>query len=227
MENHELTSLGGIDPRNLNRADYANSLAAEAERIGLYTEQDLERIRGDMMNALAEVIGYATDGESSSVKTDTARKLAKSLLYNIDTCLLAEPTPESAAVMLKERRMNELYAKGYLINRKLLDDAKHLWGRVRYTRLKNGGEAYDKTIDTYFRNYLRDYDPRTSAQDKIYLSLPTYGIRGAFHIDGAVEVLKKLLAINEGQKSDVVMEGSQPISPYYAKREEPDSSSQS
>ncbi len=208
----ELISPHSLDSANLNRADYANSLAAEALRVGLFSEADVTRIQGDMMNVLAEVIGYATGGESASVRTDSARQYAKSLLYNIDTCLLTFPTPEAAAEALRERRMSELYGKGYVINKKHWEDAKHLWTKVRYTRLKNADETYDKTLDRYFRNYLAAYDPRTSAHDKIYLSLPKYGIRGAFRIDGAVEVLKKLLALNEGREADaVVIEGSQPI----------------
>ena len=106
MTELELVASGGIDPRNLNRSDYANSLAAEALRVGLLTEDDMARIRGDMMNALAEVIGYATAGKSSSVLTSTAEKLAQSLLFNISTCLLAEPTPEKAAALLRDRSLD-------------------------------------------------------------------------------------------------------------------------
>ncbi|MBR4204524.1 MAG: hypothetical protein IKQ92_03515 [Clostridia bacterium] len=223
MTELELVASGGIDPRNLNRSDYANSLAAEALRVGLLTEDDMARIRGDMMNALAEVIGYATAGKSSSVLTSTAEKLAQSLLFNISTCLLAEPTPEKAAALLRDRRMSELYAKGYQINKKRHDEAKRLWARVRYTRLEHGGAEYDKTIDVYFRRYLSSYDARTGAHDKIYLSLPAYGIRGAFHIDGAVRVLEKLAAINAGKRDEGVIEGSQPIPAFYEERKEPNS----
>ena len=212
MNPTDLIAPHALGPENLDRADYANSLAAEALRVGLYSESDITRIQSDMMNALAEVIGYATGGESSSVKTDSARKFAKSLLYNIDTYLLSLPTPDAAAAELRERRMSELYGKGYVLNKKRYEDAKHLWAKVRYSRLKDADEAYNKTLDRYFRNYLAAYDPRTSAHDKIYLSMPKQGIRGAFHIDGAVEVLKKLLALNEGRPADaVVIEGSQPI----------------
>ena len=210
---------GGLRRENLTRADYTNSLVTEAMRAGLLTEEETERIRGDLMNALAEIISLATNGESDSVKTDSARQYVKSLLYNIDTYLLAAGSPEEALRLLKERRMSELYGYGYRINCKNWEDAKHLWPRVRYTRLKNADESYNKALDTQFRNYLASYDPRTGAHDRIYLSLPRYGIRGAFHIDGAVEVLKKLLALNEGKTPDaVVIEGSQPISGLYGSK---------
>lgn len=226
MENNALsmtTGGGGIRRENLDRRDYANTLAAEAIRAGVMSEDDLGRIRTDMMHALAEIIGLATGGESSSVKTDSARQYMKSLLYNIDTYLFSLGSPEEAAELLRTRRMTELYGKGYQINKKHWEDARHLWGRVRYTRLRDADESYNKTVDVYFRNYLSTYDPRTSAHDKIYLSMPRYGIRGAFHIDGAAEVLKKLLALNEGKPSDVVIDGSQKIAGFYRAGEEPNS----
>jgi hypothetical protein len=104
---------------------------------------------------------------------------------------------------MKEKPMKELYAEGYAINRKKWEEAKRLWGRVRYTRLRDGGEDYDKAIDKNIRIYLRDYDPRLSAHDKLYLTLPKFGIRGAFHIGGAVAVLNRLLEANTGRTGTV------------------------
>ena len=227
MTEYGLISEHSLRRENLNPADYTQTLTAEALRAGIFTEDDVERIRGDLMNVLAEVIGYATRGESSSVRTDAARQYGKSLLYNIDTYLLTLPSPEEAAQALKERRMSELHGKGYLVNKKHWEDAKHLWGRVRYTRLKTADEAYNKTLDVYFRNYLTAYDPRISAHDKIYLSLPKYGIRGAFHIDSAVKVLEKLLTIHSGGASDVVIPGSQPIGVVFHRKSEQQSSAPS
>ena len=74
---------------------------------------------------------------------------------------------------------------------------------MRYTRLRDGGEDYDKAIDKNIRIYLRDYDPRLSAHDKLYLTLPKFGIRGAFHIGGAVAVLNRLLEANTGRTGAV------------------------
>ena len=205
MADNSLALYKSFDPSHINRADYTNSLAAEAHRSGVFTDADLDRIRGDLMTCLAEVIGYYTKGESSSVKADTARKLSLSLLYNIDTYLLSLGDDRVALQTLAERRMSELYGKGYLINSKLFETAKVLYGKVRFTRLKDGGAAYDRTLDKYFYNYLRDYDPRFSAHDKIFLTLRKFGVDGAFHIDEAVGALETLLKINGGRQSDVIV----------------------
>ena len=204
-ERNALVASGTIDSTKVKHSDYTDSLAREAHRVGIFSDADVERIRADLLSALAEVIGYYTKGESSSVKAETARKLSLSMLYNIDTYLLSLGSDTEAARVLGERKMSELYGKGYLINKKLYEDAKFLYGKVRFTRLKNGGAEYDKTLDRYFYYYLTTYDPRFTAQDKIFLSLRKYGIDGAFHIDGALDALKKLYELNKGRQSDVIV----------------------
>ena len=199
MSEHELAPVSRIDPGKLDRNHYTDSLAAEAERAGILSEADTARIRGDLLGVLGDVIGYSSEGRSSSVTTDHARQMADSILYNIGTVLRSAPTPDDGARMLRDTPVRDLYARGYQINREKWEEAKRLWGRVRNTRLRDGGEDYDRAIERNIRIYLKDYDPRLSAHDKLYLSLPKYGIRGAFHIGGTVNVLKKLIDINTGK----------------------------
>lgn len=205
MADNALSFGKQLDIARISREDYLNSLTAEAYRTGIFSDADVERIRNDLLVCLTDVIGYYTKGESSSVKAETARKLSLSMLYNIDTYLRSLGSDTEALKTVSERRMTELYGKGYLINKKLLDDAKFLYGKVRFTRLKDGGAEYDKTLDRYFYYYLTTYDARFTAQDKIFLSLRKYGVDGAFHIDGALESLRKLYEVNKGRQSDVVI----------------------
>ena len=201
----DILSFSALCDENITRKDYSASLTEEALRVGLWTEDDVTSLRAELMNALADVIGYYTENQSSSVKTETARKLSLSMMYNIDTYLLSLGNHELALATLKERRAIESYGKGFLINKKHYENAKHLYGKARFTRLNNAGEAYERTIDKHFRYYLTDYNPMFSAQDKVYITLRKFGINGAFHIDEAVTVLEKLLQINEGTTADVVL----------------------
>lgn len=201
----DIVSYSGLDAKNIDRENYTNTLAVEAVRVGLMSESDLDRIRHDLMIALAEVIGYYTKNESSSIKSETANELTNSMLYNIDTYLLSFGDDKKALETLLDRRMSELYGKGYLINSKYYEEAKILFGKARVSRLNNGSEEYNKTLDKYFRYYLTNYSPKFSAHDKIYLSLREYGLSGAYHIGEAVAVLKKIIEINHGTKADVVI----------------------
>lgn len=202
MNENGIISKNSLDPANINSDDYTNTLAAEALRVGLLSEADVDRIRNDLLSALAEVIGYYTKNESSSLRMNAAQQLSKSLMYNIDTYLLSLGNTAHALETIRERRMSELYGKGYLINQKRHKEAIALYGKARYSRLKNACEEYNKTLDKYFKNYLAAYDPKFSAHDKIYLSLTEYGLDGAYHIDGAIGVLRKIIEINSGERAD-------------------------
>lgn len=205
MNENGIVSYNGLNPENIDKSDFTNSLALEAVRAGIFTESDLDRIRTDLMNSLAEIIGLYTENQSSSLKADTARDLTESMMYNIDTYLLSLGDLAQALEQLRSRKTYELYGKGYLINKKHFETAKHLYGTARYSRLKNASEAYNKTLDKYFRYYLTHYDPRFFAHTKVYLTLIEYGISGSYHINEAVEVLKKLITINRGRQSDVTI----------------------
>ena len=102
--------------------------------------------------------------------------------------------------------MSELYGKGYAINSEYYKQAKILFGRARFSRLKNGSAEYNKTLDKYFRYYLMNYSPKFTAHNKIYLSLSEYDLSGVYHINEAVEVLKKICEINRGPKADVIID---------------------
>ncbi len=202
----QITSYTGIDNRNVDPRNYTNTLAAEAFRVGLLSEDSLNILRGQLMEGLAEIIKLYTKDESSSVKADTAKELAASMLYNVDTYLLTLGDHGKALETLTERKAYELYGKGYAINKKLYETAKHLYGSARYNRIKNASEAYNKTLDQYFRYYLTNYDPRFNAHMKIYLTLNEYGINGAYYVDETVDVLNKLIAISRGNPSDVTVD---------------------
>ena len=130
----------------------------------------------------------------------------------MDTYLLSLGNHEEALKLLIDRKMGELYGKGYLINKKLFDEARQLYAKVRFTRLREADEEYNKTLDQYFKYYLTKYNPKFTADLKIYLSLKKYDLFGNYHIDEAVEVLKKLLIINSGSKSDYILNGEEAVS---------------
>lgn len=203
MTDLQLTNQSAFQPENLRRSDYTNTLAAEAARIGLYTEDDILAIQTGLMNTLAVVIGYATKNESTSVRLDKANEYLGCVLYNCDTYLLTLADPFQAAEQLKSIPMEELYNRGFAINRDHFREAKRLLTNVRYTRLHDGSKTYNRAVDILLPHYLGSYDPRFNAQDQLYMSIPSLGIRGPFHMDETVAMLEKLLEIQKGRKSDL------------------------
>lgn len=203
--NH-LIAHDSLNPDNISLLDYTNTLAAEAFRIGLFDEADIARIQAGLMETLAEVIGYYSGSKSTSIQTDKAKVFGQSILFNVDAHLLSLGDHHAAIEELRNKKLNELYGRGYLINSRRFEQAKVLYARVRYTRLKDGSSEYNKTLDVKLKNYFADYDPRFTAHSKAYITLGEYGIRGAFRIDQMAEVLTKLIELGTGRKADVVVE---------------------
>ncbi len=205
MTEFDLVSYRELKSENIDRKHYTSSLLDEAKRVGLITEEDAASVQTKMMEQLAEVINLYTLGESSSLKIDTAKCLMESMVFNIDTYLLTLGDDKKALSLLIETKYGDLYGRGYLINKKLFEEAKILYAKARLNRLKTDDEEYNKTLDKYFKFYLATYDPRFRAHDKIYLSMRQFGIRGAFRIGGAVRVLRKIIEINDGRQADVIL----------------------
>ena len=203
MTDLQLTNQSAFLPENLRRSDYTNTLAAEAARIGLYTEDDILAIQTGLMNTLAVVIGYASKNESTSVRLDKANDYLACILYNCDTYLLTLSDPIKAAEHLKSLPIEEMYNRGFAINRDLFREAKRLFANVRYTRLHDGSKTYNRALDVLLPHYLGAYDPRFNAQEKLFMSIPSLGIRGPFHMDETVSMLTRLLEIQKGRLSDV------------------------
>lgn len=202
-----LIAHDSLNPENISLLDYTNTLAAEAFRIGLFDETDIARLQNGLMETLSEVIGYYSGNKSTSIQTDKAKVFGQSILFNIDAHLMSLGDHRAAIEELRNRKLNELYGRGYLINSRRFEQAKVLYARVRYTRLKDGSAEYNKTLDVKLKNYFADYDPRFTAHSKAYITLGEYGIRGAFRIDQMAEVLTKLIELGTGRKADVVVEG--------------------
>ena len=201
-----LIAHDSLNPDNISLLDYTNTLAAEAFRIGLFDETDIARIQTGLLETLAEVIGYYSGSKSTSIQTDKAKVFGQSILFNVDAHLLSLGDHHAAIEELRNKKLNELYGRGYLINSRRFEQAKVLYARVRYTRLKDGSSEYNKTLDVKLKNYFADYDPRFTAHSKAYITLGEYGIRGAFRIDQMAEVLTKLIELGTGRKADVVVE---------------------
>ena len=202
-----LIAHDSLNPENISLLDYTNTLTAEAFRAGLFDESDIARIQAGLMETLSEVIGYYSGNKSTSIGKDRAKVFGQSILFNVDAHLMSLGDHHAALGELRNKKLNELYGRGYLINSRRFEQAKVLYARARYTRLKDGSAEYNKTLDVKLKNYFADYDARFTAHSKAYITLGEYGIRGAFRIDQMAEVLNKLIDLGTGRTADVVVDG--------------------
>ncbi len=202
---NQLIAHDSLNPDNISPLDYTNTLAMEAFRAGLFDEADIARLQTGLMETLAEVIGYFSGNQSTSVQTDRAKEFGQSILFNVDTHLRTLGDHHAALEELRNRKISDLYGKGYLINSRRFEQAKVLYARVRYTRPNHASADYNKTLDVKLKNYFAAYDARFAAHSKAYITLSEYGIRGAYRIDQMAGVLNRLLEINTGRTADVTI----------------------
>jgi len=203
MTEKNIIEFGGLDPQNIDSADYTNTLAAEALRVGLYTDADIDRIRLGLINTLAAVIEYYSGGESTSVRMDKANDFMACIQFNCDTYLKTLGDHKTAAEMLRDVRTEELYNRGYARNKELVEECRRVFENVKYTRLSEAPASYYRAIDVQIPHYLDNYDPRFNAQDKLYVTIAAYDIKGPFRISNVLVMLHKLLRVNKGKKSDI------------------------
>jgi len=204
---NRLIAHDSLNPDNISPLDYTNTLAMEAFRVGLFGEADIARLQTGLMETLSEVIGYYSNSESTSVQTDKAKAFGQSILFNVDAHLRTFGDHRAALEELRNRKISDLYGKGYLINSRLFEQAKVLYARVRYTRPNHASAEYNKTIDVKLKNYFAAYDARFAAHSKAYITLSEYGIRGAYRIDQMAGVLSRLIDLNTGRTADVTIGG--------------------
>lgn len=188
MEEKQIISHNTFDEINIDKSRYTQSLAAEACRIGLITEDDVGNIRMKMMEQLAVVVEMYTQSKSTSVRTDTAKRLMDSMLFNIDTYLLSLNDHEKALEKLFLNKYDQLYGNGFLINRKSFENAKMLYAKARYSRRSLASEAYERTMGKDLYEYLKQYDPKFSAHDKLTVNLPEVGFKGKLVIHRVVDL---------------------------------------
>ena len=59
----EIISSTSLRDENIKKYDYTNTLLVEENRLGILSEDEISTISAELMNALADVIGYFTKNE--------------------------------------------------------------------------------------------------------------------------------------------------------------------
>lgn len=127
------------------------------------TPEETAALQLRMTDLLAEEVYRYNNGQSSSVRTETAQRLLESILYAVTAYLDTLPDPAAA---LKTRDMNELREKGIVLLRQMVEECRTLLRKVKATRVQTELIAYNHTIDECFGEpFFRAYDPRFAAQE--------------------------------------------------------------
>jgi len=158
---------GSIDPKNIKRTAYTATLMEEAVRAEILTPDDIVSLQGSVMAALEKAINLYTSEQSTSIMTETAQDLLKSIVTCIDEYLVAQNSHEKALGILTTTDATELYLFGYRQLKSLLLESISLMVKVKKTRLDINNGAYEKTIETYIPQFIKSYDAHYDALSTI------------------------------------------------------------
>ncbi|MBY7141967.1 hypothetical protein KFZ56_02465 [Virgibacillus sp. NKC19-3] len=184
-----------IEQSRLKRNQYLLSLLQEGQRLGLITSQRAYQIQLEMMQILQQLIQQHTQGESTSVSSETAQGLMTSLMYAIDTYTLLFETPEEAIAHLQDENMKDIYSKGVELLRHYFEEAKQLYRDVKKMKLDVPVDAYQMTIDESLPVFMKHYDIIFEAQNTMAsidypLAIDDMRLRGVFYIKQYLERLQ-------------------------------------
>lgn len=178
----------------LNPYQYTVSLLKEGFRVGLLDLGVVERIQGQIIEILQDLIVRYTRGESSSVRVETAEKLLNSIYYALDACTGGLAGPEDGIALLKTKSMKEIYDKGIELIAECLAETKILYRKIRRKKLGVPLEAYQTSIDedlpAFFRKYGIVFEAHETMCSMDYpLVFDDMNVQGIFYIKRYLETL--------------------------------------
>lgn len=184
-----------IDRSKLKRSQYVMSLLQEGRRTGLITGQEMYRIQVGIMQVLKKLIRRYTQGESTSVTTETAEGIMVSLIYALDAYSLHFENPEEAIVHLKSKDVKDMHAEGVERLRRHFEDVKQLYRDVKKMKLDVPVDAYNMTINESLPVFMNNYDLIFEAQNTMAsidypLAVDDMRLQGVFYIKQYLKRLK-------------------------------------
>lgn len=191
----ELTVQDSIRKSRLLRNQYTISLMNEGLREGLLTSWEMIRIQSEFMQILQELIKKYTQGESTSVTTETAESIMTSIMYAADAYLFSFEEPEKAITYLNTFDFRQIYAKGVEKVSQCFEETKQLYKEITVNKLKVPVDAYNMTIDESLPIFLRKYNiifdaHNTMASIDYPLAIDDMRLQGVFYMKQYLERLK-------------------------------------
>ena len=194
-----LGPLHVMDANQLNPRAYAESLIRQALSCHLLSEEDWNRIQGELFVLLAGQCDKWTRGESSSVPIETAQEIMTSILFVLSLQLKSCPSPEQAVVMLKSGQMKALFENGLQIVRRKMNVARRLQQKIMNNLLKTPNVFYRSTLVDGINGFFQLYRPQFAAHE-IHITADYPVLAGRPELDG-IEMIEQYLRCLEAENA--------------------------
>ena len=160
--NTNVSTTCRMDDSKLIFNNYFQTYVQEAYRQGLISEIEVTTIQMMLLKLLEAEIQRYTRFESSSVKTETAENIMRSILYNLDFKFKSLKGEEGVS-LLKTESVETLFRAGILLVKEQVEKSKIYLERIQKNCLKVENLAYNHTINHGFTDFYPYYDPEFGA----------------------------------------------------------------
>ncbi|KXL53120.1 hypothetical protein CLNEO_16630 [Anaerotignum neopropionicum] len=197
MENIE--KISKLNLLHLNSEHYFQSLLEQAYLAGLLSQKELEKIQLECLTLLAKLSEQYNNGDSSSIRVETAEKILTSLLFTIGIHLKTHISPDEAAEALKREPIEQLYQLGKKQLDKMINTSKLLHSQITSKLLDTPNIYYRSTIVDGILGFFKLYRPDFFAQEiHITADYPTYHqVNGLVGIEFIKQYLENIYYEND------------------------------
>jgi len=143
---------------NLNETYFFQSVLQELSHLKLLSDSEIEHIQIQSIQLLAKETDHYTNGESSSVKVETAQSLLQSIIYCIGIYLKSLPDIDLCIDILKQKTLLELFKQGKNLIRIQFGCAKQLLTSIQKDSIVTDNIAYNDTVSDGLMLFFSKYD---------------------------------------------------------------------
>lgn len=184
---HSLVTQRKMNQARLLQNQYTISILNEGLRVGLLNSEEVQGTQRQLMSILEKLIRRYTQGESSSVTSETAVSILTSILYAVDAYLYHLDDSDKAIDVLKKGNIASVYEQGVDLIRQCLEETKQLYKELNNNKLDVAVEAYNLTIDESIPVFLKKYGiifdaHNTMASIDYPLAIDNMSIQGVYYL---------------------------------------------
>ena len=155
-----------IEKETLNERAYFSSFLQSALSFGLLNDSDSERIQNELLSLVSRQIERYNNGDSSSIRVETAQELTDSIFYTIGVFL--KPKAVSDALdAVKTRPLAQLFAAGQKMILRKVSVCKLSHVSLVRNLFQTSNEFYTSTVRDGIGGFFKLYRPETFAHRTI------------------------------------------------------------
>ncbi len=163
MNSLRLHSL--INPSRLSARSYFRSLVEQALGCGILRPEELARFRMELMEILFAQMTRLDGGGNSSLPASAARSMMDSIVFVIGMELKFCPEPDSAAAMLRDFPLEEIFSAGLERGKMKLVLASHIHRKIRGGLFDSPNVFWKTTAVDGIAAFFRVYSLDTAAHE--------------------------------------------------------------